>query len=609
LSTKDKTKKMTSLTSSALANSPRFLTFILLASLYRHNGLPTPVTKLFPNYLTNTNTNPVDFLLMVRDFILNNPILQSKPVLRGVLGDILGLFLARQVLKFLVQTYRLLSFQKSTSRFIFEFIANRIISLAQTIPGIKSLADEEFKKTEDKLEHELKHSLAHEEKHYNLPSNGWSADKILTKMNDLRTPELPRWQNGYVSGAVYNGRDDMITLQNEAMKLFTVTNPLHADLWPSVTKFEAECVSMAANLVNGGNSSVCGTMTSGGTESIIMAVKTHREWARAVKHITEPEIVAPDNAHAAIDKACEILGIKLIHAPVNPKTRKADVDSIRARMSPDTIMIYSSAPSFPHGIIDPIKDLSDLAIEYGVGLHVDCCLGGFVLPFANMLGHEYSVDEKFDFELPGVTSMSMDTHKFGYAAKGTSIVLYRDHNLRHYQYFCYPKWPGGLYTTPSTPGSRPGALIAAAWAAMMNMGTSGYMQATKEILDAVKLITTKIKLEVPGIHVIGDPHAMIVGFASEELDIYVIVQHMTKKGWSLNNLQHPPSAHLCVTLPVSKHVDRFIQDLKQCAEIVKAQGGKVAKGETAPVYGTAAAMPSGPMIQVLHTFNDVVLKV
>ena len=535
----------------------------------------------------------------------------GKPRLRQLVGDLVGLWLLRLVLTRVVKAVRYAMFTESWFVAVRDAVGTVVADVAEQLPVIGDKVKKEFSKVEAELEHEIKGKLPQEERLEALPPNGWDKKSVLARMEKLREPELARWQNGYVSGAVYHGGEDMLNLQVEAIRLYSVTNPLHADLWPSVTKFEAETVAMTAALVNGGDKRVCGAMTSGGTESIIMAAKTHREWARVHKNITEPEIVAPENAHAAIDKACEMLGIKLIHAPVDPVTRRVDVSAVRARMSPDTIMIYSSAPSFPHGIVDPIEELSNLALEFGVGLHVDCCLGGFVLPFAKMLGPEYDVGDRFDFSVPGVTSMSTDLHKFGYASKGTSVVLYRSNELRRFMYFVYPRWPGGLYTTPSTAGSRPGALIAAAWASLVSMGVDGYCAATKSILDAAKKIRVGVE-RIPELRVIGEPKAMIVGFATTEaskLDIYRVGQRMTKLGWSLNMLQRPASAHVCVTVPLAKAADRFLTDLAACVAELKAEGGVSQPGESAPVYGVAAALPSGPINKVLYTFNDVVLKV
>ena len=216
---------------------------------------------------------------------------------------------------------------------------------------------------------------------------------------------------------------------------------------------------MTAGLVRGGCATVCGCTTSGGTESIVLAVKAHRDLYRA-RGVTAPEVLCCVSAHAALDKACDLMGISLIKVPLDTRTYTLCVDSMRRRIGPNTILIYASAPSFPQGTIDPVAALSALAVRHGVGLHVDCCLGGFVLPFARRLGYPVPA---FDFSLPGVTSMSLDTHKYGCALKGASVVLYRTPDLRRAQYFCYGAWSGSLYTTPTLAGSRSTGLVAQCW--------------------------------------------------------------------------------------------------------------------------------------------------
>ena len=255
-------------------------------------------------------------------------------------------------------------------------------------------------------------------------------------------------------------------------------NPLHADLWPSTVKYEAEIVAMTANML-GGVEGVCGTVTSGGTESILLAMKVYRDRAydRGIEH---PEMIVPSTAHAAFDKAAHYFRIEKVTVPVGPDGR-ADVNATEAAITGDTAVIVGSAPCFPNGLIDPIEALAALAQARDLGFHTDGCLGGFVLPWAEKLGYPVP---PFDFRVPGVTSMSADTHKYGYAAKGTSVVLYRDADLRHYQYYKTASWAGGLYFSPTFAGSRPGALSAACWAALVTMGERGYLDATRRILEA-----------------------------------------------------------------------------------------------------------------------------
>ena len=317
--------------------------------------------------------------------------------------------------------------------------------------------------------------------HARLPQQGVPREQVLADLELMADAERERWQSGQVSGAVYEGEPDHIEFLNSAYALHSQSNPLHLDVWPSAAKFEAEIVSMTAAMLGAGETAddVVGTVTSGGTESIMLAMRAYQGRGRAAG-IERPVMVLPETAHAAFDKAADAFGIEQRKLPVTDGFI-ADPAAVAAAIDERTVVVVGSAPAFPHGLIDPIEQLSEIARERGVGFHTDGCLGGFILPWATRLGYDVP---PFDFRLPGVTSMSADTHKFGYAAKGTSVVLYRGDDLRHHQYFTFTDWPGGLYATPTFAGSRPGGLSAACWAAMVAFGESGYLDATRRILDS-----------------------------------------------------------------------------------------------------------------------------
>ncbi|AKJ07589.1 glutamate/tyrosine decarboxylase-like PLP-dependent enzyme [Archangium gephyra] len=445
-----------------------------------------------------------------------------------------------------------------------------------------------------------------------LPSKGLSHEQVLKQMEDMRQKEEDRWKDGYVSGAVYHGDSGHIDFLNRVYAINSQANPLHADLWPSATKFEAEVVAMTAHMLGAAEANagrapdehICGALSSGGTESIMLAMKTYRDWARDTKGITHPEMVAPSSAHPAFDKAAHYFGIKMVRVPVGPDYR-ADVKATRKAITRNTIVLIGSAPGFPHGVIDPIEELSELARKRGIGFHTDACLGGFVLPWARKLG--YPVPD-FDFRLPGVTTMSADTHKFGYAAKGTSVVLYRGTALRSYQYFTATEWPGGIYFSPTFSGSRPGALIAAAWASLVATGEEGYLDATRRILETADVLKRGIR-SIPGMHVLGEP-LFVIAFGSDDVNIYKVMEHMGEKGWSLNGLHKPAAVHLCVT---QRHTqpgvaERFLEDLKAAIAHVRAHPEE--KGTMAPVYGMAGTVPfRGLLSDLLKKYMDLIYKV
>ncbi len=436
-------------------------------------------------------------------------------------------------------------------------------------------------------------------KHDHLPENGIDRQEILELMEKFKEMEASKWKEGFVSGAVYNGNEAHIDFMNRVYAINSQSNPLHPEIWPSTTKFEAEIVAMTANMLSADQTSdeIVGTVSSGGTESILLAMKTYRDWALESKGIQKPEIIAPTTAHAAFTKAGDYFGIKIVRIPVGVDFR-ADVPATRDAINENTIALVGSAPPFPHGIVDPIEALSELARQNELGFHTDACLGGFILPWAEKLGFDVP---RFDFRLPGVTSISVDTHKYGYAAKGTSVILYRGAELRHYQYFSVTDWPGGFYISPTFAGSRPGALIAAAWAAMVSMGEKGYLDAAKPILKTTAWLKREMR-NIPDIELIGDPLFM-VAFRSESLNVYQIMEYMTERNWGLNGLHLPPSVHLCVTMRHTQEgvKERFLTDFKQAVTYVREHPD--ASDGLGPIYGMASAIETRGMVK--SVFNWV----
>jgi glutamate/tyrosine decarboxylase-like PLP-dependent enzyme len=441
-----------------------------------------------------------------------------------------------------------------------------------------------------------------------LPADGLARTEVAGLVERLAAAEEGRWRAGYASGAVYHGDPDHLAFLGRVYTAQSQSNPLHPDLWPSATKFEAEIVAMTASMLGGGQGlpegPVVGTVSSGGTESILLAMKTYRDFARERRGIATPEIVAPVTAHVAFDKAARYFGMSLVRVPVDAGFR-ADPGVLAAAVTERTAVVVGSAPAFPHGVIDPIPDIAALAAERGVGCHVDACLGGFILPWAERLGYPVP---PFDFRLPGVTSMSADTHKYGYAAKGSSVVLYRGRELRRFQYYTVTDWPGGLYISPTFAGSRPGALSATCWAAMVSIGENGYTEAARRILETGARIRDGIA-RIPGLSVLGDP-LWVVAFAAEDgLDVYQVMENMGHRGWSLNGLQRPAAVHIAVTLrhTLPGVADRFLADLAGSVEEVRANPS-VSTG-MAPVYGLTASLPADVVQQLLTGYLDMLFEV
>eukprot|EP00600_Ochromonadales_sp_CCMP1393_P002074 CAMPEP_0174979846 /NCGR_PEP_ID=MMETSP0004_2-20121128/15025_1 /TAXON_ID=420556 /ORGANISM="Ochromonas sp., Strain CCMP1393" /LENGTH=598 /DNA_ID=CAMNT_0016231453 /DNA_START=63 /DNA_END=1859 /DNA_ORIENTATION=- len=522
----------------------------------------------------------------------------NEPIER-FLFDAIGLSILWTIVSTVVMVLSL-DFESSKKKIV-DWSFNQVRSMS----FVKSILAKEGDKLEADFDKELKvksRALGHV--NTTLPAKGLKPKEILGLMTNATNVENVKWENGRVSGAVYHGQHDHIDLLNAAFSHYSISNPLHPDIWPSVMKFDSEVIAMTASMVNGGLDTVCGSSTSGGTESIILAIKAHRDHYRDLHGITAPEMVVGNSAHAAVDKACDMMGIKLIKVGLDPLTFKIDVRALRAAIGPNTIMLYASAPSYPHGAIDPVKQMGQIALKYQIGLHVDCCLGGFVLPFAKKMG--FNIPE-FDFSVPGVTSMSVDTHKYGYALKGTSVVLYRSKELRQAQYFCYADWTGGMYTTPTIAGSRSGGLIAQCWASLMALGEEGYHQHTRDILRTTQTIHNGIK-SISGLRLLGLSEAMIVCFdATDGMNIYCIADKMSKRGWSLNSLQHPACLHICCTVAHVGRDQEFLQDLAESVAEVKSNPDDV--GGNAAIYGMTSALPPGPVNELLKVYNDVVLKV
>jgi glutamate/tyrosine decarboxylase-like PLP-dependent enzyme len=399
-----------------------------------------------------------------------------------------------------------------------------------------------------------------------FPEKGKTKAEVLAAMQTARSKDV-RWQDGKAFSLVYYAGEQVAELVKEAYLLYFSENALNPTAFPSLRRFESEVIAMCASLL-GGDETVTGTMTSGGTESLLMAVKTAREWGRANKpQANPPEMVLPSTAHPAFDKAADYFGVKLVHVPVG-KDFRAQVDLMEAAITPNTILMVGSAPSYPQGVVDPISALAAIAQKHGILFHVDACVGGFMLPFVRKLG--YPVPD-FDFEVPGVTSISADLHKYGYAAKGASVILYRGRDLRLHQFFVQTEWSGGIYASPAMAGSRPGGAIAAAWAVLNFLGEEGYLEIVHQVMHATDCLRAGVA-EIEGIHILGSPEMSVVALASDQFNIYEIGDEMTLKGWYMDRQQFPPSLHVTLNYAHAKIIDDFLRDLTEAVQKARRPG-------------------------------------
>ena len=430
-----------------------------------------------------------------------------------------------------------------------------------------------------------------------LPKKSTPRDEILKQLQASHDRDT-NWHEGRTFSLVYHASDEHTEFLKKAYSIYFHQNGLNPSAFPSLQRMEAEVVSMAANLL-GGNAETAGTMTSGGTESILMAIKTYRDRARAEKpEIKQPEMIVPISIHPAFDKAAHYFDVKIVKAPLGPDFR-VDVEAVKKLANANTILIVGSAPQYPQGVVDPIADLAAFAKSKGIGMHVDACVGGFLLPFLKKLGHPIPA---FDFTVDGVTSMSADLHKYGFASKGSSIVLYKDKNLRRHQFFVLSEWPGGCFASPSMPGTRPAGAIATAWGTLRAFGEEGYLEIAKACWENTKKLQAGIT-EL-GLEIVGKPDATIFGFSAKDVDVYAVADQMQMRGWYIDRQQHPTCLHLMVTPAHTNHIDAFLKDLKECVETVRKHP-ELSKEGMAAMYGMAAQVPDPSMVdQYLYQFMD-----
>jgi glutamate/tyrosine decarboxylase-like PLP-dependent enzyme len=429
-----------------------------------------------------------------------------------------------------------------------------------------------------------------------FPEKSIPCDSVLQLMEQIRRNDQ-EWENGKMFGFVFHPGDEASKLLEQAYMNFAHLNRLNPTSFPSLRKFENEIVSMCANLLHG-DENVVGTVTSGGTESIIMSVLVAREMAKDKKStVVNPELIMPVTAHPAFLKACHYLNIRPCLIPVR-QDKRADVGKMLEAVNTNTIMLVGSAPCYPFGVVDPLEEISRIAEKEKILLHVDACMGGFMLPFMKETGYPVP---SFDFSLPGVTAVSLDAHKFGYAMKGASVILYRNPQMRMKQFFIYPDWPGGIFASTALMGTRSGGSVAGAWALIKHFGKAGYHQMVKQVMDATRKVITAIN-SIPGLHVISNPDMSLLAFTSDTFDIFNIADNMEEKGWHLDRQQFPDSLHLTISHGNVKVIDNFISDLTEIMSQTKMLGSESKRTKlTIRAARTASGVLPGKTIGKLAT--------
>jgi sphinganine-1-phosphate aldolase len=400
-----------------------------------------------------------------------------------------------------------------------------------------------------------------------LPHRIADETALFDRIEAFRAGDLT-WRDGRTWALVYGVPEDVERVGKRAYMAFLSENGLDPTVFPSVMQMENEVVAIALGHLSAPDGAV-GNFTTGGTESCMMAVKAARDRAKALKGITEPELILPVTAHAAFHKACEYFGVKKVLVPVDPVTFRADVDAMEAAITPNTIQMVGSAVSYAHGVVDPIEELGQLALKHDILLHVDGCIGAFLLPLFAELGADVP---PFDFDVPGVTSISMDLHKYGFCPKPSSVILYRTMELRRYQIFSCADWTGYTVVNPTFLSSRSGGPVAASWAVLHYIGREGYLDFARGMLDGTRRVIAGIEA-IDGLRILGTPETNLIAFASDELPIFRIADAMKDRGWyvqpQLGFHGSPANIHLSVNPDCLKWTDDLLRDLAECTAAVE----------------------------------------
>jgi len=433
-----------------------------------------------------------------------------------------------------------------------------------------------------------------------LRQSGMQKEDIFKQFKAMKSKDAV-WQTGRMFGLIYEAGEDVEALVKEAQAEFTIANGLNPMAFPSLLRMENEVVATVISLT-GGDSETVGSVTTGGTESIFMALKAARDWSRTKKPaVSQPEVVIPVTAHPAWNKAAHYLNLKVVTVPVD-KNFRADVPATEAAMNDSTIVIGATAVTYPHGIMDPIAELGELALKHEVWLHVDACLGGLILPFLKKGGTHVPA---YGFDVPGVSSVSADIHKYAYTPKGISVVMYRDASLRQYQFFIYTDWPGGVYATPAMSGGRSGGLIAAAWAVFHYLGEDGFVRLATQAKQATDNLRAGIQA-IPELTVLGDPAATVFAIASSKINIFELGARMNDRGWHIETQHLPPSLHMTVSPVHAKIVDQFLSDLKAVVPEIPPVNAETLS-EQAALYAMIGTLPDRKLAHemVLQFVNDI----
>lgn len=397
-----------------------------------------------------------------------------------------------------------------------------------------------------------------------FPDHGRPPAELLAELAARKGGDVP-WAAGRVFAYVYDAGPVAMRLLQDAYSLYLVENGLDPTSFPSCRELEREIIGLAVDLMRGGPQAR-GSFTSGGTESILLSVKAARDWARAHRpDVTAPELVLPETAHPAFFKACAYFDVRPVVVPVLPERFTADAAAMEAAITPRSILMVGSAPSYAHGVVDPIPAIAAVAQRHGLLMHVDCCVGGMYLPWVRRLGETLP---DFDFSVPGVTQISMDFHKWGYAAKGASAILYRDDRVWQHQIFAWSGWTGYTVVNATIQSTKSGGPLAACWATMNHLGADGYLRLVAGTQGAARKLREAVA-GIAGLYVLGDPPGNLMALASRDFDVFTLAERMGHRGWYIQPQfgfgPSPPNVHLSIGASNVPQMDALIADLRDCA--------------------------------------------
>ena len=476
------------------------------------------------------------------------------------------------------------------------FYSNTIFKLyVKKIPYIKNKIDNETTTVIKKIKQDFDEEVSGIISYTKLPNKGIPDEIILNYFTSMKKKYTYDYTKGRVSGSVYSKNHTLDLLHSKLYLYFNKSNPLHSSVFPSIRFMENNLVSMMITLFNG-DKDVCGTFTSGGTESILLACKTYRDY---FKHIKHPEIIVSSTVHCAFNKACGYFKIKLITIPCKIDGT-FNTNELEKHINTNTILIVGSTPSYNLGIIDPIHELSIIALKYNIPLHIDACIGVFLINYSGL---------KYDFSIKGVTSISADFHKYGHSPKGASCIMYNKKEILENQYFIDETWTGGIYATSSITGSRPGNIVALTWATLVFYGNSTYLANYQKIMVMKKHLINKINA-IEELFIIGNPQLSIIAISSGKININVLAEELKKKKWDLNVIQNPNGFHICLT---SYHtieiLDEFVKHIREIIPIIKDNKTKFSPC----IYGTMQKINDNSIIRdvvknYLHVVNGVRLS-